>query len=303
VEAGNAVSSVKTVLVLGATGTLGPHVVEALRAKSGTCRAFTRDAARARARWGDEVEVAEGDFRDDAAIRKALDDVGAVLLLTPHARDMAETQIRIVRLARRSGARIVKISGTTSAVRPDGPDAGRQHWEVERILEASGQPFVILRPNAFMQSLLGTMVANSVRESGSFPNAVGQAGISFVDCADVGRVAAEALVDEAHLGKTYVLTGPAPVTLPGVAASIATHTDLDVAVVPVTPADLAQTLLRRGVNEWEASHFEEMYRLFRDRRSEYVSEDVLFVTGVRARSVEEYVAEHAHLFEGAKEPA
>lgn len=290
-------SGTGTVLVLGATGTLGPQVVSAFRAKGVTPRVFTRDAARADGRWGSDVEVAEGDFDDESTVRHALAGVEAMLLLTPHARDMAEVQLRIVRLTRRSAIRVVKISGTASAITPAGPEAGRQHWEVERVLDGSGQPFVILRPNAFMQSLLGGMVAAAVRATGTVPNAIGDAGISFVDCADVGRVAAEALTGDGHLGKTYVLTGPAPITLRDVAVRIGAARGRDVPVVEVTPAEVRRTLLTRGFDEWEAGHFEEMYQLFRDHRSEFVSDDVLHVTGARPRSVGEFLEGHAALFD------
>jgi hypothetical protein len=49
----------------------------------------------------------------------------------------------------------------------------------------------------------------------------------------------------------------------------------------------------RGLPEWEAEHFEEMYEMFRRGESEFVSGDVHRLTGREPRSVEAYVAEHA----------
>jgi uncharacterized protein YbjT (DUF2867 family) len=67
---------------------------------------------------------------------------------------MADLQLRIIRTLRRSGIKIVKLSGTSTAITPDGPYACREHWEIEQVLAGSDQPYVILRPNAFMQTLI-----------------------------------------------------------------------------------------------------------------------------------------------------
>jgi NAD(P)H dehydrogenase (quinone) len=283
-------------LIIGATGTVGPHVVSAL-GNQHKIRAFTRDAAQAKALLPDHVEIFEGDFSDDHRLREALDSMESMLLLTPHAGNMGEIQIRIIRLARRTGIRIVKISGTSSAIRPDGPDACRQHWEVERVLTESGQPHVILRPNAFMQTLLGQIMASAVRTSGVIPNAIGSAGISVVDCRDIGEVAAAALTDPAHEGQRYVLTGPQSVTYRQVADEVSKVTGREVQTSEITPADIKRAFLQRGTEPWEAEHFEEMYQLFRSGESEYVTDDIARVTGHRPRTVEEYIATHRHLFE------
>jgi hypothetical protein len=42
---------------------------------------------------------------------------------------------------------------------------------------------------------------------------------------------------------------------------------------------------------WEAEHFQEMYQLFRDRRSEFVTTDVEHVLGRAPRTVEDYLHE------------
>ena len=107
---------------------------------------------------------------------------------------MTDVQLRIIRALRRSGVRIVKISGTSSAINPDGPYTCRQHWEVEKILESSGQPFVVLRPNAFMQTLIGQILIPGVRATGAVANALGTSGISFIDARDVGECAAVTLL-------------------------------------------------------------------------------------------------------------
>jgi uncharacterized protein YbjT (DUF2867 family) len=68
------------ILVTGATGNAGSQVVQALRVRGATVRAFVRDAKKARQLFGDEVELAVGDFAHAASVRAALAGVEAMLL-------------------------------------------------------------------------------------------------------------------------------------------------------------------------------------------------------------------------------
>ena len=51
---------------------------------------------------------------------------------------------------------------------------------------SSGQPFVVLRPNAFMQTLIGQILIPGMRATGAVANALGTSGISFIDARDAG---------------------------------------------------------------------------------------------------------------------
>lgn len=280
-----------SVLVLGATGNVGQHVVAELAASEVPTRVITRDAERARATLPATTEFVEGDLGDERTLVAALNDVDAVFLLTPHAYTMADLQLRVIRAARRSGVRIVKLSGTNSAIRPDGPHACRQHWEIEEILKASGTPFVILRPNSFMQVLIGQIMMGALNVTGKIPNALGTHGLSLIDARDVGSVAARVLSSDKWDGQTLVLTGPRTLTYGEIASVASKLRGEEIPVVEVTPADVRAQLVARGLEDWEADHFEEMYQLFRDGESEFVTDTVREVTGVAPRTIEAYLAE------------
>ena len=55
---------------------------------------------------------------------------------------------------------------------------GRQHWLVEQELPGSGLGYVILRPNAFMQTLLPP-IATMLQTKGVILNPLGSAGIDL----------------------------------------------------------------------------------------------------------------------------
>jgi uncharacterized protein YbjT (DUF2867 family) len=236
------------------------------------------------------VDVRTGDpGRDDDLLAAVEDDVDAVFLLTAHAHDMADLQLRIIRALRRTPVRIVKLSGTNSAIHPDGPYACRQHWEIENVLEASGQPYVILRANAFMQTLIDQIMLPAALQTGVVANPIGDAGISFIDAYDVGACAAAALTDSRYDGRTLILTGPAAVTYRQIADYVAARTGRPVTVSEITPADVAGNLAARGMPAWETEHFAEMYELFRAGGSQFVTDDVARILGRPATTVEHHL--------------
>lgn len=291
-----------TVLVLGSTGNVGPHVVKALVDQQVATRVLTRDAARASHILPAGIEICEGDPGDDGTVLSAAAGATSVFLLTGHAHDMTDLQLRIIRALRRTGARIVKLSATSSAIKPGAPYTCRQHWEIEQVLVASGQPYSVVRPNAFMQTLIDNIMLPAVSATGKIPNALGASGISLIDAQDVGEVCAAVLTESRWEGETVVLTGPRPVTFREIATLISGETGRDIGIVDITPADVRETLLARGVEPWEAEHFEEMYQLFRDGDSEFVSDDVERVLGRPPRSVENYLHERRESLASATKP-
>ena len=286
-----------TVFVTGATGKLGPHVIASLVARGERVRALVRDPGKARPLLPADAELVHGDFAAIPTVEAELAAADTMLLLTPHGPDMAAVQNTLIDLATRAGTRVVKVSGTSAGIRPDGPDACRQHFDAEQHLADSGVPWAVVRPNGFMQTLIVAMAA-TVRERGLIANPLGTAGISLVDCADVGAAAAAVLTDPRHDGRHYVLTGPAAPTYAEIAAVIREETGVDVKVLDVTPEQAGDAARARGLSDWEAGHLTEMLGMFRTGASEYVTTDVEELTGRRPRSVRDFVRDHRHLFTG-----
>jgi NAD(P)H dehydrogenase (quinone) len=292
------------VLVVGATGTVGPHVVRALTERQVPVRVLARDAARAAALLPAGTDIRAGNPGSDDDMLAAADGAAALFLLTSHDHQMADLQLRVIRALRRTSVRIVKLSGTSSAINQDGPQACRQHWEIEHILAASGQPYAVLRPNAFMQTLIDQIMLPPARETRAILNPIGGAGISFIDARDVGACAATVLTDSRWDGQTLILTGPRAVTYRQIAEMISERTGRQVGIREITPADVRRALEARGMAAWEAGHFEEMYQLFRDGRSEFVTGDVEKLLGRAPGTVEDHLAALPDLAEWpAAEPA
>lgn len=284
-----------SILVLGGTGHVGPHVVAALHRRGAPVRALVRDPDRARDLLPDTAELCQGDYRDGQSIDQALRGVTAMFLLTRHGPSMAADQHRLVAAARERDVRIVKLSGTSAGIRPDGPDACAQHWAVEQDLIHGSTPWVILRPNAFMQGLIAGLAATATA-TGSISNPLGTAGLSAVDCEDIGEAAAAVLCDPGHDGHTYVLTGPEAPTYPQIGRLIGEALDRAITVVDTTPDQVGESLRNRGVPEWDARHLTEMLTMFAAGAAQDSTQDVQRLTGHPPRSVAQFLCAHRELF-------
>ena len=231
-----------------------------------------------------------GDPGADDDLLAAADGCTALFLLTSHDRQMADLQLRIIRGLRRTGIRIVKLSGTSSAINPDGPQALPPALGDRADPGGQRAAHVVLRPNAFMQTLIDQIMLPALRATGAIPNPIGTAGISFINARDVGECAAVVLPDRDWDGQTLLLTGPRAVS----SAQIATDDQRQHRPAggprEITPADVRRQLEQRGMARWEAEHFEEMYQLFRDGRSEFVTGDAERLLGRPPGTVEDHLA-------------
>jgi NAD(P)H dehydrogenase (quinone) len=107
---------------------------------------------------------------------------------------------------------VVNMSQITA--RPDhASPAARQHWLAERVLDWSGIGVTHLRPPFFLENLFN-VAAPTVVTDGHIYLPYGQGRHAPIGGEDIARVAVGILTDPAaHLGKTYVPTGPASLSM------------------------------------------------------------------------------------------
>jgi uncharacterized protein YbjT (DUF2867 family) len=238
------------ILVTGATGNVGSHLVDALRGRGEPGRAFVRDAGKARALLGEDVELAVGDYGDPTSIAAALDGVDRVFLLTPTHPEMVQWEQNILNAAAAAGVRrVVKMS--TLGADPES-DARFARWQgrCEQLLKASGIPAVILRSSNHMTNLLFS--AASIRDAGKIFAPMDDAKIAMIDRRDLAAVAALTLTEDGHDGRTYALTGPEALTYHDVATQLSQVLGRTVQFVDVPDEAAIGAALQAGVPEWLA---------------------------------------------------
>ncbi|MFF1634200.1 SDR family oxidoreductase [Leifsonia sp. NPDC058248] len=151
----------RTVLVVGATGSIGRLVVaEAIR-QGYTTRALVRDAAKARGGLPAEAQLVVGDLTEPGTLGAAVDGIDAVVFTHgSHGTDVAETEAVdygavhnvLVDLGDRP-ARIALMTaiGVTNHEAAFNRPSQAHDWKLraERLVRAGGRPYTIVRPGWF----------------------------------------------------------------------------------------------------------------------------------------------------------
>jgi uncharacterized protein YbjT (DUF2867 family) len=190
-----------TILVTGATGTIGRNVVEQLVKRGADVRALARDPAKANLPAG--VTVVQGDLLDVDSLRGAFRGVSTLFLLNAVVADEFTQALIALNLAREAGVeRIVYLSVIHSDVYVNVPHfAGK--FGVERMIEQMGFNATILRPAYFMNNDL--TIKDVVLGHGVYPMPIGSKGLAMIDARDIGEIAAIELVRRERA------TGPLPI--------------------------------------------------------------------------------------------
>ena len=179
-----------TILVTGATGTVGRQVIEQLVKRGADIRALVRDPAKANLPAG--VSVVQGDLLDVDAMRGAFAGVSTLFLLNAVAPDEFTQALIALNLAREAGIeRIVYLSVIHGDRYVNVPHfAGK--FAVERMIETMGFNATILRPAYFMNNDL--TIKDVVTGYGVYPMPIGSKGLAMIDARDIGEIAAIELI-------------------------------------------------------------------------------------------------------------
>ena len=282
------------ILVTGATGNAGSHVVRALLEQNREVRVFVRDADKARELFGRAAELAPGDFADPRSVRAALAGVEEVFLSGADDPRRVDWETRLIDAAATAGvARIVKLSSL--AAEPGAPVAFWDwHGQIEEHLRKSGLPSVILRSSFFMTNLLAA--AGQVAHEGRFFAPAAEARIAMIDPRDVGAAAAAVLTTPAHAGRTYLLTGPEAITHAQIAAELSAATGREVEFVDVPDEAAKQGMIEAGLPGFIAQQIVRIYAQARQGAAEQVTATVESLTGRPARTFATFARDHARLF-------
>lgn len=284
-----------TILVTGATGNIGSELVKLLSKQAVPFRVVVRSANDAQVLASlPGVEVVLGDFDNPATMGLALRGIDRAFLLTPSSEQAEAQQLNFVKEAKKAGVQhIVKLSQL--AAKADSPVRFlRYHAIVEQALRESGMDFTFLRPNLFMQGLLG--FRDSIVEQGKFFAAIGQAKISAVDVRDIAAVAAAALTGPGHAGMTYTLTGPQALTHSEMADELATALDYAITFIDITPEAMRGALTGFGFPAWQADGLIEDYAHYSRGEASAITSDVSNVLGMPARSFTDFARAYAPAF-------
>ena len=216
-----------TILVTGATGSVGRLLVNELVTAGVPVRALTNHPARAA--LPDGVEIAHGYLGKPATLPAALAGADTVYLapLPAYVDDF-------VRCAQDAGVRrVVVLSGEPAEYEAQGDPSTWHYYRIERAIEAGGFEWTFLRPGQFMNNTLDW--AESIKTSGVVRTPYAGAVQTPIDLGDIAAVARVVLLDETYTGQKLMMSGPEGLTAPEQVSQIAAAIGRELKYEELTP--------------------------------------------------------------------
>jgi uncharacterized protein YbjT (DUF2867 family) len=113
----------------------------------------------------------------------------------------------------------------------------------------------------------------------------------------------KALTEDAHVGKTYTLTGPEAITSTQAAETLSTELGREIRFVNLPPEQFKQALLSVGVPEWGADALIDLQRMYREGKAAVVTDDVEHILGRKPISFAQFARDFREAFEVRKQAA
>ena len=190
------------ILVMGATGQVGKGVIPNLIANP---KVQVIAAARSPEKASSlGIPVVYLDLDKPETIAPALEGIERVFMVTGYTIDMMRQSKDFLNIAKKIGVKYIVHLG---ACGDNDTRVAHYAWHqfIERYIEWCGFQFTHLRPEIFMQNMLG-YGGESYVQNGVIRHYIGNARLSWVDVEDVSAAAAACLLDpQKHHGQTYRL--------------------------------------------------------------------------------------------------
>lgn len=239
-----------SIVVTGATGQLGRHVLEALLER-GVPAADIVAAGRSVEKLADfsarGVRVQHMDYADPDSVAEALKGARRVLLISGSEVGRRVEQHRtVINAAKAEG---VELLAYTSIANADttGMLLADEHKATEALLRESGVPFVLLRNGWYLENyteqLPGTLA------QGALAGSAGEGKVSGAARVDYAHAAAAVLVADDQAGKVYELGGDEAFSMADLASEITAATGKPVRYNNLPTEDYVRLLTGVGVPE------------------------------------------------------
>lgn len=288
---------VGTILVTGATGTVGGEVVKQLSSTGQKVRASVRSTTRVTSNDKlKDVELMEMDYNKPETLVTAFKGADKLFLLTPAFPKAAELAANLVKEAKKNGIKhIVKQSVMGADSELDVAHL-RLHRQAEKMIEESGIPFTFLRPNDFMQNFVN-FYSPTIKSDNALYLPAEDAKVSFVDVRDIAATAVKTLTDDGkHIGKAYTITGPEALSYSRAAEILSNVTGKKISYVNVSEEDTRVGMKAMGWDDWLINTTLQIFDLERKGYASRVSSDVEEVLGQKPISFSQFAKDYAQAF-------
>ncbi|MEV0170866.1 SDR family oxidoreductase [Streptomyces sp. NPDC050803] len=235
-----------SIVVTGATGHLGRHVIEQLLAKvpAEQITAVVRTPEKAADFAAKGVKLAVADYNSPETFDTLFSEGDKVLLISGnefHKGRAGQHQV-VIDAAKAAGVALLAYTsapGTLTAALAD------DHRATEEALTASGVPYVLLRNGWYNENYTENLAV--ALEHGAVVQASGDGRISSASRADFAAAAVAVLTGEGHENRTYELGGDEPWGFAEYAAEISRQTGKEIVYNSVSVEAFTEILAGAGL--------------------------------------------------------
>lgn len=279
------------IVVTGATGHVGRELVDRLVDAGERVRAVSRDPARAALPAG--VEVVAADLATGDGLAAALAGASGLFLFLDATRSPTGAAGPAAGLVAAAGVgRVVALSSASAGGDPANVIAAG-HLVAEAALVGAGLAATVLRPGEFMSNALAWAGAVRAGEPVAVPFA--DAAAAAVDPADIAAVAAVALREPGHAGRTYPISGGELRTPRENLATLGRVLGREIAVLELSEAEHVRRM-SAGMPAFVVEAVLDLQRQGRRRTEDALWPAVRDVTGRAPRTFEQWATAHAAAF-------
>ncbi|MEU1697584.1 MULTISPECIES: SDR family oxidoreductase [Streptomyces] len=243
-----------SIVVTGASGKLGRHVVEQLLEKvpAEQVTAVVRSPEKVADLAARGVRVAVADYNAPETFDGLFAAGDKVLLISGNEFDKGRVRQHslVIDAAKAAGVALLAYTSAPATLTATLAD---DHRGTERALLDSGVPYVLLRNGWYHENYTENLAP--VLEHDAVVAAAGEGRISSASRADYAAAAVAVLTGEGHENATYELGGDEAWSFAEYAAELSRQTGREITYNPVTPEQLTGILVGAGLPEPMAAMF------------------------------------------------
>jgi uncharacterized protein YbjT (DUF2867 family) len=278
-------------LITGATGDIGSRVVELLLQRGDRPRVFVRDAAKARARYGDRVDIFTGDLADGDSLLPALKGVDSLFLVNSGPEIPTRDGVAAHSAKAATVKHLVKLSSMDAQ---QNVGTGAWHAQGEAAIRASVIAFTFVQPSGFMSNALGW--AASIKAEGIVRSPTADGKIAFIHPDDISAVATKALVTDDYRGDSLPITGPEALSYSEMTRKIGAAIGRKLTFQPIQEKRESEYMTESGDSMAMVKAHLSIYRAIRDGRLARVTDNVERVLGRKPKTFDQWAQENAEAF-------
>jgi (4-alkanoyl-5-oxo-2,5-dihydrofuran-3-yl)methyl phosphate reductase len=285
-----------TYLITGATGEVGSRVVEQLLKRGERPRVLARNAEKARARFGDRVDVFAGDLADPLSLRAAVEGADAIFLVNSGP-EIPQRDESAAIVAKDAGVKhLVKLSSmdVEQGDVEQGLAIGAWHERGEAAIRSSGIAFTFVRPTGFMSNLLAW--ARSIKVDGVVRASTGEGRRAFIHSDDIAAVATEALTARRYDGESLPITGPEALSFAEVTAKIGAAIGRGLKFETISDEEARRRYSAVSGSDEETEAHVALWCAIREGRLAGVTDNVERILGRKPIGLDQWISENAAAF-------